>query len=155
MCRQNVNGITRKVDSNIFREIIDVNVTGTFLMIKYALNIMREEKFGRIINISSVVPQIGLHRTTAYSSSKSALWGLTKIVSNENTFENITCNCLNFGYFNIGMINEVSPKVKDFILSRIPMKKFGDPINIYNAIELLRLSDYINGANIDINGGIY
>lgn len=152
---KNANATTQKFEANIFREIIDVNVTGTFLMIKYALNFMREDGFGRIINISSVVPQTGAPGTVAYSSSKSALWGLTKTVAKENAEENITCNCLNLGYFNIGMIHEVPEKAKEFILSSIPMKKFGDPINIFNAIEFLRSSDYITGSSIDINGGLY
>lgn len=151
----NVNGNTSKIDSKVFREILEVNVTGSFLMIKYALNIMREDRYGRIINISSVVPQIGLPGTAAYSSSKTALWGLTKTVANENASMDITCNCLNLGYFDIGMISEVPLKTKDSILSRIPMKRFGDPINIYNAVEFLRNSNYITGAFININGGIY
>jgi acetoacetyl-CoA reductase/3-oxoacyl-[acyl-carrier protein] reductase len=152
---KNANAITRKFETDIFREIIDVNVIGTFLMIKYALNYMREAGFGRIINFSSVVPQTGVPGTIAYSSSKSAIWGLTKTVAKENAKENITCNCLNLGYFKIGMTQDIPPKKIETILSSIPMNKFGDPINIYNAIEFLRASDYISGSSIDINGGLF
>jgi len=151
----NANALTKKFDFDIFKNVIDVNLIGTFLMTKHALPIMLENNFGRIINISSVVPQIGVPGTAAYSSSKSALWGLSKTVGAENANRNITCNSLNLGYFNVGMIKEVPEIALEKILAEIPMKKLGDPINIYNAVEFLINSDYITGAEININGGLH
>jgi NAD(P)-dependent dehydrogenase (short-subunit alcohol dehydrogenase family) len=151
----NVNALTKKFDINAFKNVIDVNLIGTFLMTKHALTIMLENKFGRIINISSVVPQIGIPGTAAYSSSKSALWGLSKTIAAENANKNITCNSLNLGYFNVGMIKEVPEVALEKILAEIPMQKLGDPINIYNAVEFLRMSDYITGTSLDINGGLF
>lgn len=151
----NANALTKKFDVESFRNVIDVNLVGTFLMSKHALAIMLDNKFGRIINISSVVPQIGIPGTAAYSASKSALWGLSKTIAAENANKNITCNCLNLGYFNVGMIKEVPEVALEKILAEIPMQKLGDPINIYNAIEFLRISDYITGTTIDINGGLH
>ena len=151
----NENALTKKFDIDAFKNVIDVNLIGTFLMTKHALTIMLENKFGRIVNISSVVPQIGIPGTAAYSASKSALWGLSKTVAAENANKNITCNSLNLGYFNVGMIKEVPEIALEKILAEIPMKKLGDPINIYNAVEFLINSDYITGAEININGGLY
>jgi len=151
----NSNALTKKFELESFNNVLDVNLVGTFLMIKHALKLMQEDKFGRIINISSVVPQIGISGTVAYSASKSALWGLSKTVAAENANKNITCNCLNLGYFNVGMIKEVPEAAMEKILSIIPMQKLGDPVNIYNAIEFIRNSDYITGTQIDINGGLY
>lgn len=151
----NANSLTKKFDINSFKNVIDVNLIGTFLMTKHALSIMLEIRFGRIINISSVVPQIGIPGTAAYSASKSALWGLSKTIAAENANKNITCNSLNLGYFNVGMIKEVPEAALEKILADIPMQKLGDPINIYNAVEFLRTSDYITGTSLDINGGLY
>lgn len=151
----NANALTKKFDVNSFKNVIDVNLIGTFLMTKHALPVMLESKFGRIINISSVVPQIGIPGTGAYSASKSALWGLSKTIAAENANKNITCNCLNLGYFNVGMIKEVPEAALEKILAEIPMQKLGDPLNIYNAVEFLRISDYITGTSLDINGGLF
>jgi NAD(P)-dependent dehydrogenase (short-subunit alcohol dehydrogenase family) len=151
----NFNGLTKKMDEKTFRNTIDVNLTGSFLMIKHALNYMLNSNWGRIINISSIVPQIGVAGTSAYSASKSALWGLSKTVAIENAKKGITCNCLNLGYFDIGMIKQVPESALERILQNIPMQKLGNPDNIFNAIEFLRKSDYITGTSIDINGGLF
>lgn len=151
----NVNSFTHKFDFQEWKKVFEVNTHGTFLLIKNLLPIMREQSYGRIINISSVVPQIGTVGTSAYAASKSALWGMTKVVSNENARKGVTVNCLNLGYFNVGMIEEVPKNILDTIIESIPQKKLGDPENIYNAIIFLIQSEYITGTSIDINGGLY
>lgn len=151
----NVNGRVTKLDADAFRKVVDVTVAGSFMMTKYALPIMQTQGFGRIINIASVVPQIGVHGTSAYSASKSALWGLTKSVAKECAGVDITCNCLNLGYFDIGMIADVPEKMRASILSAIPKGRFGNPSNVINAIEFIRRSDYFTGSCIDLNGGLH
>lgn len=151
----NINAIAHKITLEEWESVLNINLTGTFLIIKKLLPIMREEKFGRIINFSSVVPQKGVPGTVAYSASKSGLWGMTKAIASENATRNITINTLNLGYFNIGMIQEVPDDLKQIILEQIPMKRFGDPINILNAVNFLIESPYITGQCININGGIY
>jgi acetoacetyl-CoA reductase/3-oxoacyl-[acyl-carrier protein] reductase len=148
-------GFSHKLVKDDWKTTFDVNTTGAFLMIRYLLPIMREENFGRIINISSVVPQVGTIGNVAYASSKSALWGLTKVIANENAERGITANCLNLGYFDIGMIESIPEKILDKIIETIPMKKLGSPINIVNAINFLIESDYVTGTGININGGRY
>jgi NAD(P)-dependent dehydrogenase (short-subunit alcohol dehydrogenase family) len=151
----NANARVGKFDLSSFRQVVDVAVTGSFLMTKHAMPIMQAQNFGRVINVSSVVPQIGVPGTVAYSASKSALWGMTKTIAKECAGANITCNCLTLGYFDIGMISEVPEKMKAIILSSIPMKRFGDPLNIVNAIDFVRKSDYLTGSSIDLNGGLF
>jgi NAD(P)-dependent dehydrogenase (short-subunit alcohol dehydrogenase family) len=151
----NANARVGKFDVTAFRDVVDVAVTGSFLMVKHALQYMQADNYGRIINISSVVPQIGVTGTVAYSAAKSALWGMTKTMAKECAGFNITCNCLTLGYFDIGMISEVPDKMKAQILANIPMKRFGDPMNIAHAIDFVRKSDYLTGSCIDINGGLF
>jgi acetoacetyl-CoA reductase/3-oxoacyl-[acyl-carrier protein] reductase len=151
----NYNSITLKFDFSEWKNVFETNIHGTFLITKHILPIMREQNFGRIINIASVTSQKGTVGTSAYSSTKSALWGLTRVVANENATKGVTCNCLNLGYFNIGMITQVPENILNEIIKTIPQKKLGDPINIYNAINFLTESDYITGTEININGGLY
>lgn len=151
----NYNSMSHKFDYSEWKKVFDVNTHGTFLLIRHLLPLMREQKYGRIINFASVVPQIGTMGTAAYAGSKSALWGITKVIAKENASKGITINSLNLGYFNIGMIAEVPEKVLNSIIEMIPKKELGDPINILNAINFLVNSDYITGTTIDINGGLF
>lgn len=152
----NYNSFAHKVSIENWKKVIEVNLFGTFYMNSIFLNKMREQNFGRIINISSIVAQKGVPGTSAYAASKSALWGMTKAIAVENASKGITINNLNLGYFNIGMIEQVSHEVQDSIKKQIPVNnEFGDPMNIFNAINLLFNSPYITGTSIDINGGLY
>jgi NAD(P)-dependent dehydrogenase (short-subunit alcohol dehydrogenase family) len=152
----NYNSFAHKVDIENWKKVIEVNLYGTFYMNSIFLNKMREQNFGRIINISSIVAQKGVPGTSAYAASKSALWGMTKAIAVENASKGITINNLNLGYFNIGMIEQVSQDVQDSIKKQIPVNnEFGNSINIYNAINFLFNSPYITGTSIDINGGLY
>ena len=123
-------------------------------MIRAVLPVMREQSYGRIINFASVVAETGIPGTSAYAASKSGLWGMTRSIAVENASKGITINNLNLGYFDIGMINEVSDEYQKIIKEKIPSGKFGDPKNIYNAVKFIMESEYLNGSSIDVNGGI-
>ena len=151
----NYNSFAHKADVDKWGDLINVNLTGTFNVIHAVLPYMREQNYGRIINFSSIVAQMGIPGTSAYAASKSGLWGMIKSIAVENANKGITINNLNLGYFDIGMITEVPPKFQEVIKSKIPTGNFGDPENIFNAVSFLIKSDYINGSSIDINGGIY
>jgi acetoacetyl-CoA reductase/3-oxoacyl-[acyl-carrier protein] reductase len=151
----NYNSLVYKFDFNEWKRVFETNLHGTFLIIKHILPLMREQKYGRIINISSVTAEKGVVGTAAYSSSKAALWALTKVTANENATKGITCNCLNLGYFNIGMISEVPEGILNEIIQTIPQKQLGNPSNIFNAVNFLVESDYTTGTTIDINGGLF
>lgn len=123
-------------------------------MCRAMLPFMRQQEWGRIINISSIVGQVGVPGTVAYSASKSGLFGLTRTLAVENASRNITVNTLALGYFSVGMINVIRPEIQEQIKAKIPMKRFGDPHNVELAIRFLIECDYITGATININGGL-
>ena len=151
----NYNSFAHKADLNKWKNVIDVNLVGVFNTIHYFLPFMRKNNFGRVINFSSIVGQIGTHGASAYAASKTGLWGMTKSLAVENANKGITINNLNLGYFNIGMIKDVPSAYKEIIKQKIPSGLFGDPVNIFNSVEMLINSDYINGTSIDINSGMY
>lgn len=150
----NYNSFAHKSDTAKWEEVIDVNLKGTFNMINAVLPVMRKIKHGRIINLSSVVGEIGVAGTSCYAASKSALTGMIRSIAIENAGLGITVNNLNLGYFNIGMIGEVPSDIQEKIKLTIPCRQFGDPVNIIHAIDFLIKADYVNGASIDINGGL-
>ncbi|MFC2116441.1 SDR family NAD(P)-dependent oxidoreductase [Bacteroidota bacterium] len=149
------NAFAHKSEILSWEKVINVNLIGTFRVISAILPFMREQQFGRIINISSVVAQLGAIGTSAYAASKSGLWGLSKSIAKENANKNITINNLNLGYMDAGMIKEVPEDMKNNLLENIPFGSLGDTSEIFNAIKFLIESDYITGTSIDINGGLY
>ncbi len=151
----NYNSFAHKADIDKWKKVIDVNLIGSFNVINLVLPIMREQRFGRIINLSSIVAQKGIPGTSAYAASKSALWGLTKSIANENAKKGITINNLNLGYFNIGMIKEVPEGFLTIMKKEIPTGELGSPDNIFSAVNFLIESDYTTGTSIDINAGLF
>ena len=151
----NYNCITHKTETDRWLEVIKANLIGAQFAVKHILPLMREKRYGRIILFSSVVPQIGVPGTSAYSASKAGLWGLTKTVAIENATYGITINTVNLGYFDIGMIKDVPTELLNKIINSIPMEKLGDPINILKTVEYLIATDYITGSQINLNGGLY
>jgi NAD(P)-dependent dehydrogenase (short-subunit alcohol dehydrogenase family) len=151
----NYNSFAHNADFKKWKKVIDVNLIGTFNLINATLPYMREKKFGRIINFSSVVAQKGVPGTSAYAASKSALWGMSKSIAQENAKKGITINNLNLGYFDIGMISRVPDPILDVIKETIPSKNLGNPDAIYSAINFLIENDYLNGSSLDINGGLF
>ena len=116
---------------------------------------MRENKWGRIINFSSVVTKMPTPGVSAYAASKSALIGLTKTLSIENALCGVTVNSINLGYTNAGMgINDVPEKYREIITDKIPEKRFCEPIEIFNTIEYIIKTEYLSGSIIDLNGGL-
>jgi NAD(P)-dependent dehydrogenase (short-subunit alcohol dehydrogenase family) len=150
-----LDGMGHKMKESFWDTVIDVNLKGTFLMCKSLLPYMREQKWGRIINIASVVGQVGIPGTVAYSSSKAGVTGLTRTLAVENAPMNITVNTLALGYFNTGMINEIKPEIQELLKRTIPMRQLGHPKNLISAIRFLVDSDYTTGSIININGGLY
>lgn len=150
----NYNAFGHKANPAKWGEVIDVNLKGSFNLAANFLPLMRSVGFGRIIFLSSVVAQLGIPGTSAYAASKSGLWGLTRALAIENASKGITVNSINLGYFDIGMIKEVPEKIQHVILKKIPVGKFGDPIEIFDLIRFLISSQYTTGSLIDINGGL-
>jgi NAD(P)-dependent dehydrogenase (short-subunit alcohol dehydrogenase family) len=151
----NYNSFAHKADIDSWKNVIDINLIGLSNLIMAILPAMRSAKWGRIINMSSVVAQIGVPGTSAYAASKAGLWGMVKSVAAENARLGITVNNLNLGYFNIGMINEVPEEFQIAIKRQIPIGEFGSPVDIYESVKYIMMTPYLNGTSIDINGGIH
>ncbi|MDY0016219.1 MAG: SDR family NAD(P)-dependent oxidoreductase [Candidatus Delongbacteria bacterium] len=151
----NYNSFAHKADMKKWSDVIKVNLNGTFNIIHALLPYMRKNNYGRIINLSSVVPQIGVQGTSAYSASKAGLWGLTKSISIENSSLGITINDINLGYFDIGIIKEVPMANQDELIKKIPIHKLGDPADIVRTVQYIIDTEYLNGTSINLNGGLY
>lgn len=151
----NYNCMSHKSDTFMWRSVIESNLFGVQNILRHLLPKMRARHFGRVILLSSVVPQLGVPGTSAYSASKAALWGLSKAVAAENAKYGITINTINLGYFDIGMIHEVPVDMLEKIVETIPIGILGDPKNILKATEFILSADYLTGASINLNGGLY
>lgn len=151
------NGMSWKLSPRDFNEVIAVNLTAPFLLSHGLLPSMREHQFGRIINISSVVAQTGVPGTVAYAASKAGILGMTKTIAKEVANQRITCNALALGYFDQGMISEVSPELQEQIIAQIPKNRLGGVETILTTIDWLLKdeSDYITGQTISLNGGLF
>ena len=152
-----IDGVSWKLGLDSWNKVMAVNLTGPFLCIKHTLPMMRQSGWGRIINITSVVSQLGVPGTSAYSASKAALSGLTKTVSKEVIKYNITVNQISLGYFHAGMLFRIPEEIREQIKSTIPKKEFGEPDEIVRCLLYLidEKANYITGQTININGGLY
>lgn len=150
----NFNSYTHKGSPENWKKVIETNLFGSYNMIRYLLPIMREQKFGRIINFSSVVALKPTPGVSAYAASKSALWGLARSVASENSVLNITINNINMGYSVLGMIKEVPEEYLNTIISQIPSKRLCDGNDILSTVNFLRTTSYVNGTSIELSGGL-
>lgn len=148
------NSFAHKSSHEQWKNVIDTNLIGTYNIIRALLPIMRNQKFGRIINFSSVVAIKPTQGISSYAASKSALWGLAKSVAIENAALNITINNINLGYSELGMIEMVPAEYKKNIIAQIPTGILCPPGDILNTVNFLRTTRYITGASIDLNGGL-
>lgn len=149
-----VDTIGHKMSDSTWNRVIATNLSGAFFMCRALLPFMRQEQWGRIVLISSVVAQMGVPGTAAYSASKAGLLGLTRTLARENATKNITVNALALGYFDIGMIESIPPEVRETARKSVPMNRFGNPENVSLAVRFLMSADYVTGSVININGGL-
>ena len=147
------NGLAAQFNTDDWDEVMDVNLRGNFLLTRELLKPMLEQKWGRIIHCSSVAGLRGMQGTLAYSATKTGLLEMSRVIAREYARFGITSNVLALGYFNTGLIESLSEKVRRQIIDDIPSKTLGDPRNIVNAVEFLMKSEYANGSVIHIDGG--
>lgn len=154
-------GITKdnlmlRMKTEDFKKVIDINLVGTFNMTKAASAVMMKKRVGRIINISSVVGLRGNAGQVNYASSKAGVIGLTKSVAKELAKRNITCNAIAPGFIETDMTGALSDKIKENILSDIPLGTLGQVEDIANLAYFLASdeSKYITGQVIAVDGGM-
>ena len=136
--------------------VINTNLTGTFNLTKIFLKNMIKNKFGRIINISSISGLMGNPGQVNYSSSKAALNGFTKSLAKEVGSRNITVNCVAPGFIDTDMTSYIGDNERNEILKQIPLNKFGSPEDISKLVMFLMSDEasYITGQTISIDGGL-
>jgi len=161
-CLVNNAGITKdnlaiRMTSEEWTDVINVNLTSTFLMSKFAIKKMLKNKSGKIINITSVVGHTGNIGQTNYTASKAGIVAMSKSLAIEYAKKNININCISPGFIKTAMTDKIDEKFKESIISKIPADRLGNPEDIANVVVFLSSSksDYINGETIHVNGGLY
>ncbi len=153
----NMDNLSLRMKDEEWKKVIDVNLTSTFLLSKYAIKKMLKNKFGRIVNITSIVGHSGNLGQSNYSASKAGIIGMSKSLAIEYAKKNITVNCVSPGFIVSDMTNNLPEKVKDQLTSRIPMARLGNGDDVSNCVAFLssETTSYVTGETIHVNGGMY
>tara|TARA_B100001057_G_scaffold221326_1_gene221756 strand:+ start:1763 stop:2497 length:735 start_codon:yes stop_codon:yes gene_type:complete len=140
-----------------WKKVIDINLTSTFLLSKFAIKKMLKNKSGKIINITSVVGHTGNLGQANYTASKAGIVAMSKSLAIEYAKKNININCISPGFIKTAMTDKIDEKFKEAIISKIPSARLGEASDIANAVLFLssNLSNYINGETLHVNGGMY
>jgi len=140
-----------------WQKVINVNLTSTFLMSKFAIKKMLKNKSGKIVNITSVVGHTGNLGQVNYTASKAGIIAMSKSLAIEYAKKNINVNCISPGFIKTAMTDKIEDKFKESIISKIPSSRLGEPDDIANAVLFLssNQSNYINGETLHVNGGMY
>ena len=161
-CIINNAGITQdnlaiRMSLEEWRKVIDINLTSSFLMSKFAVKKMLKNKSGKIINITSVVGHTGNLGQSNYTASKAGIIAMSKSLAIEYAKKNININCISPGFIKTAMTDKLDDKFKEAIIAKIPSGRLGDPDDIANAVVFLcsNQSNYINGETLHVNGGMY
>jgi 3-oxoacyl-[acyl-carrier protein] reductase len=151
------DGLALRMKKDDWDSVISTNLTGAFLAIQQVLQGMMKTRWGRIVNISSVVGESGNPGQANYVASKAGLIGLTKSLAQEMASRNITVNAVAPGFIETDMTAVLSQEVKDNIIGHIPLKRFGRPEDVAAAVRFLASDEagYITGAVLNVNGGMY
>ena len=161
-CVINNAGITQdnlaiRMSLDEWQKVIDINLTSTFLMSKFAIKKMLKNKSGKIVNITSIVGHTGNLGQSNYTASKAAIIAMSKSLAIEYAEKNININCISPGFIKTAMTDKIDEKFKEIIISKIPSARLGEADDIANAVLFLssNQSSYINGETLHVNGGMY
>jgi len=153
----NADNLSLRMKDEEWKKVIDVNLTSSFLLSKHAIKKMLKNKFGRVVNITSIVGHTGNLGQSNYSASKAGLIGMSKSLAIEYAKKNITVNCVSPGFIVSDMTTNIAEKFRLYLTSRIPMGKLGTGEDVSNCVAFLssELASYITGETIHVNGGMY
>ena len=151
------DNLSLRMKEDEWKNVIDINLTSTFLITKSVLKKMLKLKNGKIINVTSVVGHTGNIGQANYAASKAGIIAMSKSLALEYGKKNITVNCVSPGFIVSNMTAKISDEHTELMKSRISLNKFGNPEDVANSIAFLssNLSDYITGETIHVNGGMY
>ncbi len=153
----NMDNLSLRMKDEEWNKVIDINLTSTFLLTKHAIKKMLKNKFGRVVNITSVVGHTGNSGQSNYATTKAGIIGMSKSLAIEYAKKNITINCVSPGFIVSDMTMNIAEKVKLYLTSRIPMGKLGTGEDVSNCVAFLSSdqASYITGETIHVNGGMY
>ena len=153
----NFDNLSIRMKENEWKKVIDLNLTSTFFFCKHSIKKMLKNKYGRIINITSIVGHTGNIGQSNYSASKAGIVAMSKSLAIEYAKKNITINCVSPGFINTKMTDKINDNVKEFLTSKIPMTRLGTGEDVSNTVAFLssELASYITGETIHVNGGMY
>jgi len=152
-----LDNLSIRLTEENWKKVLDINLTSTFLMCKYSIKKMLKNKFGRIVNITSVVGHTGNLGQANYAASKAGIIGMSKSLAIEYAKKDITVNCVSPGFIVSNMTSNIAEKVKLYLTSRIPMGKLGSGEDVSNCVAFLssEQAGYITGETLHVNGGMY
>lgn len=139
-----------------WRAVLDVNLTGTFNVSKFAVLAMMRKRYGRIINITSPCGEFGFEGQSNYAASKAGQVALTRSLSKEVATRGITVNCVSPGFISTELIGDLPEKLREKYLEQVPLKKFGTPEDVANCVLFLASKEaaYITGSVLEVTGGL-
>ena len=153
----NMDNLSIRMKYEEWKKVIDVNLGSTFLLCKHALKKMLKNKYGRIVNITSVVGHTGNLGQANYAASKAGIIGMSKSLAIEYAKKNITINCVSPGFIQSKMTDNIVESIKSVLTSRIPMSRLGTGEDVSNTVAFLSsdAASYITGETVHVNGGMY
>ena len=153
----NKDNLSLRMKEDEWKKVIDINLGSTFLLCRSAIKKMLKNKYGRIVNITSIVGHTGNLGQANYAASKAGIIGMTKSLALEYAKKNITLNCVSPGFIKTNMTENILENVKAMLTSRIPMSKLGSGEDVANSVAFLSSDEasYITGETIHVNGGMY
>ena len=153
----NLDNLSLRMKNDEWKKVIDVNLTSTFYLCKYSIKKMLKNKYGRIVNITSIVGHTGNLGQANYSASKGAIVSMSKSLAIEYAKKNITVNCVSPGFIQSKMTDNIVESIKAVLTSKIPMSRLGTGDDVSNTVAFLSSdsASYITGETIHVNGGMY
>ena len=152
-----LDNLSIRLTEENWKKVLDINLTSTFLMCKFVIKKMLKNKYGKIINISSIVGHTGNLGQANYSASKAGIVAFSKSLAIEYARKNININCVSPGFIKTEMTDKINDEFKKMLISKIPSGDLGTGEDVSNCVAFLAsdLANYINGETIHVNGGMY
>jgi len=152
-----LDNLSIRLTEENWKKVLDINLTSSFLMCKYAIKKMLKNKYGRIVNITSIVGHTGNLGQANYAASKAGIIGFTKSLAIEYAKKNININCVSPGFIRTEMTDKINEDFKKILISKIPSGDLGTGEDVSNCVAFLvsDMAKYINGETVHVNGGMY
>ena len=152
-----LDNLSIRLTEENWKKVLDINLTSSFLMCKYVIKKMLKKKYGKIINITSIVGHTGNIGQSNYAASKAAIVAYSKSLALEYAKKNININCVSPGFIKTEMTDKINEEFKKILIGKIPSGNLGVAEDVSNCVAFLAsdISRYIHGETIHVNGGMY